>query len=263
MPRSLLAVLFVVLLAAPSVAVEAVDAALKKMKDKKPETRLAGVAAAAELQDEKITAQLIKLLKDKDWHVRELSMQALAIRTGDADRKKAATALAARLPSLGKSTGTASEYALAIAALGRLGCKESVAALVDIDTDEAQETAKARLMAAAEAPFPETVDELIKFLSKGRNRGRNNQRQYAVAALRYVTGANLGNDPDKWRAWWKKSRASWSLTAVKDERLEKARQAEAKAKEREEKKAERERKKKENEEKRQRKPKKEREGPPD
>jgi len=261
MPRTLLFLLALSLLATPAVAGEAVDAALSKMKDKKQETRLAGVAAASELQDKKITTQLIKLLKDKDWQVRQLTIEVLAGRTGDADQKKTATALAARLGVLRKSISTATEYTLTIATLGRLGRKESVKALIDMDSDESRDTAKQRLFAAAEAPFNETVDELIKFLSKGRNKGRNNQRQSAVGALRRVTGANLGNDPDKWRSWWKKNRASWNLKAVKDERLEKARQAEEKAKERKRKKAERERKKKENEEKKGRKP--EREGPPD
>jgi len=255
--------LALVLLAGPAVAGEAVDAALKQMKDKKPETRLAGIAAAAELQDAKITTQLIKLLKDKHWHARQLSIEALGVRTGEADRKKAAVALAGRLAVLGKSISTAEEYTLAIAALGRLARKESVKTLIDMDSDEPRDTAKARLMAAANAPWPETVTELIKFLSKGRNRGRSGQRDFAAQALRFVTGVNLGRDPDKWRSWWKKSRSTWNLVAVKDERLAKAREAEERARKREEKKAEREKKKRENEEKKNRKPKTEREGPPD
>ncbi|MEN8151256.1 MAG: hypothetical protein ABFS86_15680, partial [Planctomycetota bacterium] len=229
---ALLAVLAVPALAADEP--DPVDEALKRMKDKEQPARLAGTAAAAKLQDAKITSQLVKLLKDKDWHVRQLSIEALRVRTGDRDRKKAALALASRLGALSKSSKTSDEYLQTIGALGDLARKETVTALLDIDLDTPRGTAKARLMAAAEAPYPETVDALIKFISKGRKKDSNRQRQQGVLALRHLTGVSLGHDPDKWRAWWKDNRATYSLTAVKEDREAKAREAEERAKKKEE-----------------------------
>jgi HEAT repeat protein len=235
---------------------------LKRLKDKDASVRLAAVADMVELQDEKITSQLVKLIRDKDSDIRQMAVEGLRSRTSDAAKKKAAQVLAARLGALSKKSGHAEEFEGVIAALGDLARPESIDALIDIDTNEDAATAKARLMAVANCPDKKAVDELIKFLSKGRNRGRSGQRGLALQALRHATGVRLGNDADKWRAWWKDNRDKFDLKQVVAEREAAKREAEEKA----EKKREREEKRRENREKKKDRGKKkppEREGPPD
>jgi hypothetical protein len=236
MPRLLVLTLAVILLATPTAADEDVKKRtadlVKKMKDRDATVRLAAVRDATAIQRPELTSQFVKLVKDEDGLVRLAAIEALRGRGERTCKRKAAQALAARLPTLSVKSGYWDEYVLAIAVLHDLAQPESIDALMDMGLGEDPETAKARLFAVANVPDPEAVDELIKFLSKGRSKGRNNQRDLARQALRYATGEKLGKDPDQWRSWWKKVRKDFDFEEAA------ARRAEARAEE-ERKKAER------------------------
>jgi len=214
---------------------------VKKMKDRDATVRLAAVRDAAAHSSPELTSQFVRLVKDGDRLVRLAAVEALRGRSEEACKRKAAQALAARLPTLSAKSGYWDEYVLAISVLHDIAQPVSIDALLDLDNDEEREAARARLMAVANVPKPEAVDELIKFLSKGRNKGRNNQRDLAHQALRYATGEKLGKDPDQWRSWWKKARKDFDFEAVAAER-EEAREKERRKKEA---RAEKERRKRE------------------
>ncbi|MHC4470120.1 MAG: HEAT repeat domain-containing protein [Planctomycetota bacterium] len=250
--RRLLLVLAGLLVAAPvTTAEEGPKAAdlVKKMKDRDAAVRLAAVRDAAKRPDPGLTSQIVRLVKDGDALVRQAAIEALRGRTEDGCRKKAAQALAARLPILGEKPGYWDEYVLAISVLHDLARPESIEKLVDMKVDEDRETVRSRLMAVANVPKPEAVDELIKFMSKGRGRGRKKQRDLAHQALRYATGENLGGDPDKWRSWWKKARGTFDFEEAAARRAEQRERERKKKEQREEK----ERKRREKGEKRKKK----------
>jgi HEAT repeat protein len=223
---------------------------LEQMKDRAPAVRLSGTVDAAKVQDKAVTAQLLKLLKDKDYQVRMAAVEALRLRKDEADRKKAASAIASRLPSLSKRPVDEEEYRFAIEALHDLAQEVSLKALLDLDLDEERGTAQDRLMAAANVPSAAAIEGLIDFLAKGRRRGRNHQRQFAAQALRYATGENLGQDPDAWRSWWRDAKKTFSFeeaAARRAEHREKEAEKRSRAEERARRKEERERKRREGE----------------
>ncbi|MDA1193553.1 MAG: HEAT repeat domain-containing protein [Planctomycetota bacterium] len=224
-------------------------------KDADVAARVEAIQAAAGLQHESLTSPLIKLLSVDTWGVREAAVEALASRTDKGDRKKAATALAARLPRLAKPGVARDEHLQAIAALGRLDQPASVRALLGgIDHDTDLEVIRASIEAVAAIPAKESVEGLIDFLALGRRGGREKARDLARKGLKQLTGAapdednrQAGRDADRWRAWWRENEKGFDFEALRA-----AREAEAKeAAEREEatraKKADRERAKKERE----------------
>lgn len=193
---------------------------LRRLKDKDPEVRLRAVFEAEDVQDEKVTRELLRLIPDKSDDVRIAVLPVLGARTGEGCRKRAAVALAARLGPLAGKRPDSEEYRLTIQALHDLARPEAVDALLDIDLDEDRDTARSRLMAVGNIPSPEAIEGLITFMSRGRNKGSNRQRELARDALRYATGLKLGNDPDKWREWWRSAKKTFDFEAAAAKRLE-------------------------------------------
>jgi len=227
------------------------------LKSKDLDTRMQAVEDSARCHDSGVTSQLIRMLKEKDHEVRMAVIEALGHRQEKACRKKAASALSPRLKPLGANLQYEEEYALTIASLHALAQVSTIKSLMAFDLDENPETAKARLFAVANVPHKSAIETLIAFLSKGRKRGRNNQRQACVQALRYATGQKLGNDPDQWRRWWREVEKDFSFEFIANERAEKERLAAEKKAKQEEKKRRQEEKRRQREERRK---KKEREG---
>jgi hypothetical protein len=202
---------------------------------------LAAIAEAEALQDPAVSSQLTKMLKEKDREVRVAVIGALAGREAEADRKRAAQTLAARLKPLTGKAAEAVEYETVIGALAKLAQPCSIKALLDMTIEESRATALARLMAVAEVPHHDAIEALIQFGSKGRNRGTNNQHESAANALRHATGQRFGRDMDKWRAWWRENRETFDAKAFKEEREAAAAAAAEREKERREKRRQRER----------------------
>ncbi len=219
---------------------------VKDLRDRDRGVKLLAIAECAEFPDSTIGVQLTKMLKDKDFEVRMAVVDALSKRKSDADRKRAAQALSARLKPLAGKLQTAEEYEAVIDALGKLAQPLSIKSLLDMTIEEERSTALARLMAVAEIPHKDAIDALIQFGSKGRNRGTNNQRDSTVKALRRATGQKFNRDMDKWRAWWRENRDTFDFKMMKEER---AAEAEAAA-EREARQAEKRRKRAEKRKKR-------------
>lgn len=148
-----------------------------------------------------------------------MAVQALGAREEPAARKKASSALVSRLPRLAKPTADPAELLAAIEAIGQLQQVAAIKPLLDpIDGDMGIEEARARINAVAEIPAPESIERLIQFLAKGRRGGRKQQRDAAVKALRWATGERLGHDPDKWRAWWRENKKTFSFAALAEQR---------------------------------------------
>jgi HEAT repeat protein len=207
---------------------------LKDLKDRDRGVKLLAIAECGETQDTATTTQLTKMLKEKDFEVRAAVIEALAARKAASDQKRAATALAHRLAPLSKGAANVEEYLAVIAALDTLAQPCSIRALLDMEIEEDQETAKARIMAVAKVPSKEAIDALIAFASKGRNRGTNNQREFATKALQAATGQKFNRDMDKWRSWWKEHRDTFDFEMMKAERDEQRRAEEERRAQREE-----------------------------
>jgi HEAT repeat protein len=251
-----LAVLLALLLATPLAAARDGDGprpaseVLRDLKGSDPVARLNAVEEARELQDASITRQLVKLIKDKDPELRTVCIDALRGRETPAGKKSAAQALAARLTALTGKAVHVEEYLLVIAVLHDLAEPVAIEPLLDMEVEEERETARARMMAVGNTPSREAVEALIAFASKGRHRGRNNQRKFAIDALRYATGENQGNDPDRWRIWWNDVKREWDPQRAADkreakreaERLKKAKKEEQRRKAEERRRKKREKK---------------------
>ena len=97
--------------------VDKVADCLKRLKSKDYDVRLGAIADAVDLQDAKITTQLVKLLKDKDSDIRQMAVEGLRNRTTDAGKKKAAQVLSARLKPLAAKSNQSEEYEAVIEAL--------------------------------------------------------------------------------------------------------------------------------------------------
>jgi HEAT repeat protein len=187
----------------------------ESLKAKEPAARLAAAQQAKSLQDEKLVAPLVALLDDADAAIRRAAIDALANRLAAEAQKKASAALAAHLTKVSKRTDAELEQVATAQALGTLAQPAAVDALMSgIGTDSSAEVVEARLTAVANIPTADAIESLIQFLAK-QGRGQNGpQREACRQALRAATGENLGNDPDKWRAWWRDAKETFDFDAA-------------------------------------------------
>ena len=201
---------------APSV--EDVVAGLKSDKD---EDRLVAVDRALSVADDAVTKPLVHLLIDDRFEIRAGAIRALGARESEKSKKEAAKALCMRLPKLAKSAIDEGELALAVQALHDLAQPSSIKPLLDkIQDTESDELFRARLMAVANVPDAEAIDELIQLLAQ-RGRGKwEGQKRSVISALESATGEKLGGDPDEWRAWWKDAKKSFDFDAAAAARRE-------------------------------------------
>jgi len=244
-PSPALAFVFVLALGAPQVATAqqtgaaesvaeagAFDVAdlVKRLKSKEGDVRLVAATQALEVADDAVTKPLARLLGDDEFGVRAAAIQALATRTTERGRRDAAKALVARMPRLAKAEYGEGELLLVIEALGELAQPSSVKPLFDGITDEtSDEILEARMDAVAQIPHASAVEELIRYLAR-RGRGKWGGRKRAVtSALQAATGQRLGNDPDKWRAWWKENAKTFDFAAAAERRASESAERERRA----------------------------------
>ena len=214
-----------------------VDAVKKALADKEPRVRLAAAHAAAGLQDKKLTAPLLKLLKDDVTEIRVAAAGALRGREDVKARKAAARGMAQLLRGLDRepSQDQLEREALLVPVLHDLAQPISIKTLLDIHTDAPNEPIKERLFAVANVPAPEAIEALINY--SARRRGGDGHRNLAHLALRYATGQRFGRDPDTWRAWWREAKDGFDFEGQAQRRAEER----SRAQQKEEQKAERKR----------------------
>ena len=199
---------------------ELAKALIERLESHDARIRYEALQEASQNQHPSLTSPLIKALKDDYTDNRKRAAQALATRADPKAQKRAATALAHRLPSLSEKEDKTEELVVIAKALGDLGQKSSVKPLLKgLDPKTPRAEAEARLKAVAEIPHAEAIERLMQYGSKGR-RG-NTHANLVVAALRHATGQKFGKDPDTWRAWWRENRATFDFEAVARERDEK------------------------------------------
>ena len=225
---------------APDVDVDAVVAGLKSDDDA---ARLAAAEQAAEVADDAVTRPLARLLTDDRFEIRAASIRALGARSSDHAKKDAAKALAARMSALSKSVHDEGELALTVQALHDLAQPSTIRPLLDgIDDSASEDLYRARVMAVANVPHADAVDELIQHLARrGRGKWGGNKRS-VVEALQYATGERHGADPDTWRAWWKEAKKTFDFGAAARRRADEA----ERQREREQKRRDREGRRKQN-----------------
>ena len=208
---------------------ERVAALVARTRSADLETRRGAAVEAAAEQHASVTAALAHLLSDPDAEVRAAAITGLAKREDGTAKKSAASALAARLPRLAEKPAMKDELLKAVAALHDLAQPVAIKALLD-DLPPVAEPGvlEARLMAVANVPAAEAIEELIDLLARGR-KGADLVRRHAAEALRAATGERLGGDPDVWRAWWREHEKDFDYAAAAAKRREAAAAAAAKA----------------------------------
>lgn len=210
--------------AAEQVAAET-EALIVKMNDPKfAATRLDGAVGALGVQDAKLLAPLVKLLKDPDTDVRLAAIKALGARESEDQKKKGAEALAARIKFLEKEVRDQGELLAVVKSLHDLAQRGAIDPLLDgIMDDSDHDVAEARAMAVANIPCAEAIEALINAMAK---RGRNGSGMQPLfrKALQYATGERGVVDPDMWRKWWKDNKDSFDFDRAAVDR-EKARGA--------------------------------------
>lgn len=209
---------------------EVVDDLVERLKSKDTDEVLKALTEAGSVYDKRLMPPLTKLLKDKMAVVRERTIEVLALRSAPASRKKAASALAARLKPLGAKEETRDELLKVIQALHDLAQPHTMKALLD-GTNQAMDRAElqARLLAVGNVPTKDAVDRLIQFGSSGRRRG-NNRGANALQAVRYATQMDVPRgDIDVVRKWWSENRKDFDPIVAADKRVKSRAEQEEKA----------------------------------
>ncbi|MDH3592186.1 MAG: HEAT repeat domain-containing protein [Planctomycetota bacterium] len=221
----------------------AIDEVLEQLKAKDVNERMAGIRAAGALQHPKLVAPLTKLLTDPNQGIRDLAVEALALRKTKVEKKKAALALMRRVNAL-KKKEQQPELLRVIDALHDLAQKATMKPLLSgLKTSMDQKVLEKRVMAAANVPDKQVIDELIQLAASGR---RNNSiRGSALRALRYATGEKVRGGADEWRRWWKDNKKDFQPIVVADKRAQRRAESAAKEEKRQERRRNKRRKKEE------------------
>jgi HEAT repeat protein len=188
---------------------------LERLRAKDVVVRAAAARDAKDCEDPRVTAALAHALSDSDGEVRKTAARVLGTRTDDAEKKSAARALSNRLPRLDASPDLAVEQEIVVDALHDLAQPLALKVLVDgLDLDDADlRPTERRLRAIANLPTKDAVAALIGVLAR-EGRGGGAWRRAVRGALVYATGEKLGNDPDAWRAWWRKHEDTFDVAAA-------------------------------------------------
>lgn len=211
---------------AEAAAAKEAAALVEEMKASDLDVKRPAVAKAKDVQHPTVTAQLARALSDADDLVRQTALEGLAARSTPEGKKAAATAIAARLPRMTEAPKLHDEMHRALEILHDLAQPVALKALaahlgLDVDSEELA----ARLKAIANLPTPEAIETIIDFRSTGGRLGGGSElgyrRRLAREAFVYATGANVGNDPDAMRAWWKEHAKGFDFQAAAEERAKK------------------------------------------
>ena len=192
----------------------------KALASKDVDEKMAAAKTAAGNQSAKLTAPLAKLLKDKNLGVRLAAIEALRVRTADAEKKKAAKALSARIKPVEGKEESRAELAKIVAALHDLAQLVALEPLLDMPLDVERDTAQARTRAAANIPSKKVIDELLKLGSSGGRKAKW-RRGVATSALRYATMEQVRGGIDEWRRWWSDNKTKFNVDIAASLRAEK------------------------------------------
>ena len=197
--------------------------------------RLEAAREAANVQDSSVVTPLTKLLKDKELVVRQAALSALKLREEEKDKKKAATAIAARLKTLASKEEYRDELLEHCNALHDLAQRSTVKALLtNVSTEASPDELRARLRAVANVPHADAIDELLRFASSGRR--ANRRSKWAQQAMAYATCQKDDKSLDQWRRWWTDNKKDFDFEGAYLQRRQEAAEKAAKEEQRKNKK---------------------------
>jgi hypothetical protein len=208
----------------PAPAPSAVSAIVEGLSHADPDRRLEAARAARGEQDRALTPLLVKGLEDEAENVRLAAAQALATRTDERERKRAAAALGRRLGRLAGGVVRA-ERGTVIQALHDLAHPDGIAALLDLPAEVDRNELRARLLAVANVPDPKAMAGLIDYGARGRR--RHVHLDLVRDAVQYATGEVVRGDIDQIRSWWKEFGANFDYAAARATRAERRAREEA------------------------------------
>jgi len=203
----------------------------KRLASKDVTERLEAAREAANVQDSCVVTPLTRLLKDKEMAVREAALSALKLREDEKDKKKAATAIAARLKPLAGKEEWKSELIECCNALHDLAQRSTIKALLtNVSTETSPDELRARLRAVANVPHAEAIDELLRFASSGRK--ANRRSKWAQQAMAYATCQKDDKSLDQWRRWWTDNKKTFDFEGAYLQRQQERAEAATKAEQR-------------------------------
>jgi len=175
-------------------AARAVDALIGALKDERQDVRRAAAYALGTIGDASAVAPLIDALADESFGVRE----AAACSLGHLKDRRAVNPLIAALK------GDQALRSTAARALGQLGDSRALKPLMAFLGKGGLDSQESVTLALVEIGEP-AIEPLITAVGS-----RNFYvRWHAAFALRRITGKQFGQDPRKWRKWWKANKNSF------------------------------------------------------
>jgi HEAT repeat protein len=175
-------------------AARAVDPLIAALKDERQDVRSAAASALGTIGDARAVQPLIDALADNSFHVRN----AAACSLGHLKDSRAVNPLIAALK------GDRALRSTAARALGQLGDNRAVKPLMAFLGKGGLDSQESVTLALVEIGEP-AIEPLIAAVGS-----RNFYvRWHAAFALRKITGKEFGQDPRKWRNWWKANKNSF------------------------------------------------------
>jgi hypothetical protein len=172
-------------------------------KKSTPADKVAAIQGSAEVTHPLVIERVTEGLAEKDEEVRRSAVDAL----GQMQHADALAALHAFAKKERKTLPKSPEFYIAtIKAIARHGDKESI----EVITDKmfAYPDAKligARVLGLAHIRDKESIETLFDVMKLADRRKVQGQMRNIRLALMVLTGADEGEDQDRWRKWWSKN----------------------------------------------------------
>ena len=171
----------------------AVKRLIRLLRDGDERVRQAAGLVLGDIGDPRAVEPLIAALKDGDWHVRLVAAKAL----GEIKDPRAVGPLIAAL----KDSYVDVRWAAA-RSLGELKDPCAAEPLRAALKDSGEYVREAAVVSLGKIEDPRAVEPLITALKDANGW----VRRAAADALRSITGADCGDDPEKWRKWWEQQK---------------------------------------------------------
>jgi HEAT repeat protein len=178
----------------------AVKPLITALKDKNKEIRKNAARALGEIKDRRAVKPLIAALEEEDKEFREIVVEALG-------RIKDPRVIETLVFILNNKDEDENIRWKAAAALSRMKDPRSVEPLITALKDKSRDIRGIAAAALGEIKDSQAVEPLINALEDKDKSVRRN----AAVALKKVTGEDLGDDPKKWKKWWKKNKIDSSI----------------------------------------------------
>ncbi len=176
-----------------------------------PAPKAEALAAAVSVDDARVADAVAPFLRDGDGGVRSAAVRALRY----VKNEKALQ----RLMDVEKDRDVRKDEDLLaeiVYAIGQHGSPKGLPALIDgVWSGTVDKSLLARFLAIAHIRDRASIETLIKLLDQGVAKGgpRNSHAGPVFRALKLLTGRDLGDDVQAWKAWWRAAGNTFEVPA--------------------------------------------------